>query len=48
MVLWTVNSDIEYEQMFRVFGKSVDGIMTDRPSSLDNYIKHIEINQIKK
>ena len=47
VVLWTVNSDVEYEQCLLTFGKSVDGIMTDRPSSLDNYIKSLSETQIK-
>ena len=39
VVLWSANSEEEFDQIYSVYGRSIDGVMTDRPKALTEYIR---------
>ena len=39
IVLWTVNTEEEFQQMLDWYGDDIDGVMTDFPQKLNKWIE---------
>ena len=41
VILWVLNEEEEYQEALDMYGDTVDGIMTDRPSKLIEFVRRI-------
>ena len=40
IVVWPVNEKEEFEQVWNWYGNCIDGVMTDKPTALAEFIRH--------
>ena len=43
VILWVLNEEEEYQEALEMYGDTVDGIMTDRPTRLIEFMKRVSI-----
>ena len=43
VILWVLNEDEEYLEALEMYGDTVDGIMTDRPTRLIEFVKRMSM-----
>lgn len=43
VILWVLNEEEEYQEALEMYGDTVDGIMTDSPTRLIEFMKRVSI-----
>ena len=41
VILWVLNEEEEYQEALEMYGDTVDGIMTDRPTRLIEFMRRV-------